>query len=130
MVHARRKAANRVNKPSANRMPPTNSEKAASANQSPTGRMNEKGVLPEMKVLNPGPPKLPSTFCEPCAIKTAASANRKGIVAHVPEVARIFLSIDCLSLLSVSWDRVRGRAAGAESQSGFFQVIGTLPKYF
>jgi hypothetical protein len=32
-------------------------------------------VVPPIKVLKPGPLKLPSTFCAPCAIITAAKSQ-------------------------------------------------------
>src|SRR6476660_9640833 len=87
MTQAIRKAATRVRNPSPTRMPPKNSANAAAASQSHAGRMKPNGVLPEVKPLNPGPLKLPRTFCEPCAIKTAASARRTGTVNQVEEVA-------------------------------------------
>jgi hypothetical protein len=49
--------------------------------------MKLKGVLPEVKPLKPGPPKLPITFCAPCATKIVASPRRMGMVAQVEEVA-------------------------------------------
>jgi hypothetical protein len=55
--------------------------------------MKLKGVLPEIYALKPGPLKLPSTFCAPCAIITAASAKRTGTVNQVGEVAIIRLSM-------------------------------------
>src|SRR4026209_1744312 len=80
-------APTRVNNPSKINIPPISSDNAAADNQSHVGRIKLNGVLFEMKVLSPGPLKLPSTFCAPCAIITAPSARRIGRVNHVGEVA-------------------------------------------
>src|SRR6266478_2606866 len=59
------KAPTRVNRPRKPRAPPTNSERAAAANHNQAGLMKGNGVLPEIQALNPDPPKVPNTFCEP-----------------------------------------------------------------
>jgi hypothetical protein len=76
----------RVNNPSVTKMPPTSSDRAAAANHAEVGRMKLNGVSPEMNVLNPGPPKVPRTFCDPCPIITAPNASRIGTVAQVGTV--------------------------------------------
>jgi hypothetical protein len=55
--------------------------------------MKLNGTEPEIHTLNPLPAKLPNTFCEPCAIKTAASASRSGTVTQLDEVLMIRLNI-------------------------------------
>jgi hypothetical protein len=82
-----KKAPALVRKPMAIRIPPKNSENAAAPNQNHVGRMNEKGVLPDVNALKPGPPNVASTFCEPWAIIMAARLSRIGRVNHVGEVA-------------------------------------------
>jgi len=64
--------------------------------------MKLKGVVPEVKPLKPGPPKLPSTFCVPCATKITASARRMGTVAKVEEVAISLLNI-LIASLRMNW---------------------------
>jgi hypothetical protein len=93
MVQASKNAATRVSKPNSSRTPPINSENAAAPHQSQAGRMNGKGAGLETNALSPLPSKLPSTFCEPCARKTAASARRSGSGTHVEEVAISLLNI-------------------------------------
>src|SRR6267142_1522847 len=104
MTHERKKAATRVNSPRPTRTPPSSSESAAAANQSQGGLMKLKGVVPEVKPLKPGPPKLPSTFCAPWATKITASARRMGTVAKVEEVA-----ISLLNILIASQDELAER---------------------
>src|SRR5262245_43403367 len=82
-------APTRVNRPSVTNMPPTNSEIAAAASHAEVGRMNVKGVFPEMNVLKPGPPKVPKTFCAPWPIITAPNPSRIGTVAQVGTVEAI-----------------------------------------
>jgi hypothetical protein len=55
--------------------------------------MKPIGVLPATYVLKPGPLKLPRTFCEPCAIITAANPKRIGTVNQAGDVAMIRLNI-------------------------------------
>src|SRR6266850_2288521 len=87
IVQQMKKAATLVNSPRPTRMPPTSSENAAAASHSQGGRMKLKGVVPETHPLKPGPPKVPSTFCEPWATRIIASARRMKIVLQVEEVA-------------------------------------------
>ena len=46
-----------------------------------------------MKLLIPGPPKLPKTFPAPCAKKIAAKANLIGIVTQDEDVEIILLNM-------------------------------------
>jgi len=87
IVQAMKNAPIRVRNPSATRIPPTSSDTAAAPSQNHVGRMKLNGVVPEMKVLKPGPLKLPSTFCAPWPIITAPNPRRTGSVNHVEDVA-------------------------------------------
>src|ERR1700682_4326172 len=93
ITHIRKNAATRVINSSKTSAPPTNSESGAAASQSQAGRIKLKGTGPEIHALNPLPPKLPNTFCAPCAMKTAASARRSGTVTQVEEVLMTLLNI-------------------------------------
>jgi hypothetical protein len=51
--------------------------------------MKGNGAIGDIDVhlAQPGPLKVPKTFCEPCAMKIAPSASRNGSVTHEEEVA-------------------------------------------
>src|SRR2546421_7301656 len=93
ITQAIKNAPTRVKNPKSIRTPPTNSERAAAPSHSHAGRMKLNGTEPEIHTLNPLPAKLPNTFWEPCAIKTVASASRRGTVTQLDEVLMIRLSI-------------------------------------
>ena len=81
----------RVNRPRRIKRPPINSPSASAASQSHAGRKgNGTNVI---HLANPGPAKVPNTFCAPWAIDTIPRTNLDGNVDHVANVAVNLLSI-------------------------------------
>src|SRR6266550_2504785 len=106
MTQAVRNAPTRVSKPSKIIMPPRSSEIAAAPSHNHAGFMKARGGGIEVHFSKPGPPKLPSDFCAPCAIKTAPIASRRGTVVHVGDVEISLLNIVRDPFKAESWESV------------------------
>jgi hypothetical protein len=90
-----RKAPSRVQRPDKIRSPPMNSPRASAVSQNHAGRISDgASFVSVIHFARPGPPKVPNTFCAPCATKIIPRTNLRGIVDDIVDVdVRLFKTL-------------------------------------
>ena len=69
----------------------------------------------DVHLAQPGPLKAPKTFCEPCAVKIAPSASRKGSLTHEEEVAVNLRTMAVAFRFGLFWNQATIKLLAAEA---------------